>query len=532
MKLLRFTRIDIRKLKGYNRIGNYMKKFEDLLLITDISNLTGKEQVDIVGELFDLSFDNNSISGISKAFDLIGQIQIEELSAPLQTLLYYDIANGYGYLRKLKYFNTPDSWNFEMEEISHEVFHLRKAIASLGFEEIDDLRKCQIYTNLGNTFSFIGRFIEAQEYWRKALNIFPNFPMALANSGHGLMFYSNQIFDNSHKLYFINYGYHKIKEALHFKEYLEGDAANQFHKMKSYMDATYDVKILSEQFNLNSFEFGDNEKLNNYRYWCLENYLYINPLNDLGASKFASHDCLNLPSLILETKAPPTYFTLYNQLKQEFATARYFYYKSVVFQDPHFSDEDVVIVDTMESALFSYNLELAKSAFRNTYSILDKIAYFLNDYLKLGNNYNRVNFRSVWFKKDNKTLHEHFQNSQNWALRGLFWLSKDFFIKEHDEVLDPDSKQIAELRNSIEHKGLKIMYDTYLYSNFFNADKEIIFIINRDDFESKTLRLLKTVRAAIMYLAFIINYEEGQKESNGLPTLPMNLREVPIYMKF
>lgn len=509
-----------------------MKKFEDLLQITDISSLPSKDQVDMVGELFDLSFDNNSITGISHGFTLVSQIQIEELSAPLQTLLYYDIANGYSYLRQLKYFNTPDSWNFEMEEIFHEVFHLRKAIVSEGFEEIDDLRKCQIYTNLGNTFSFIGRFIEAQEFWRKALDIFPNFPMALANSGHGLMFYSNQIFDDSHKIYFINHGYHKIKEALLFKEYLEGDAANQFHQMRSYMDAAYDEKLLSDKLDLDSFEFGDNEKLNNYRYWCLENYLYINPLNDLGAYKNASHDCLNLPSLILETKAPPTYFTLYNQLKQEFATARYFYYKSVVFQDTHFSDEDVVIVDTMESALFSYNLELTKSAFRNAYSILDKIAYFLNDYLKLENNYNRVNFRSIWYKKDNKTLHDFFHNSQNWALRGLFWLSKDFFIKENDEVLDPDSKQISDLRNFIEHKGLKIMYDTYLYDSFFNADKEITFVINRDDFESKTFRLLKTVRAAIMYLTFIINHEEARKERNALPTIPLSLSEVPIYRKY
>jgi hypothetical protein len=64
-----------------------------------------------------------------------------------------------------------------MEQIFHEVFHLRKATVPKGFEEIEELTKCQIYTNFVNTFSFIGRFIEAQEYWRKALDIFPNYPM-------------------------------------------------------------------------------------------------------------------------------------------------------------------------------------------------------------------------------------------------------------------------------------------------------------------------------------------------------------------
>jgi len=48
-----------------------MWKFENLIEIEDILNLSEKERIDIVGDLFDLSFDNESISGINEAFGLV-----------------------------------------------------------------------------------------------------------------------------------------------------------------------------------------------------------------------------------------------------------------------------------------------------------------------------------------------------------------------------------------------------------------------------------------------------------------------------
>ena len=47
-------------------------------------------------------------------------------------------------------------------------------------------------------------------------------------------------------------------------------------------------------------------------------------------------------------------------------------------------------------ALYAMGLEQVKTAFRCAYSLLDKVAYFVNDYWQLGISEEKVNFRSVW----------------------------------------------------------------------------------------------------------------------------------------
>jgi tetratricopeptide (TPR) repeat protein len=184
--------------------------YKDLLNIDDISQLTENEQIDVIGNLFDFSFDNQNIEGLNKSFQLIEQIQIDRLSEVNKTVLFYDISNGWSYLRKLKYFKTSEAWSFQMEELSNEIYYLRKAISSSGFNEVQKERQCQILTNLGNSFSFIGRFVEAQVYWDRAIEILPLFSMAIGNKGYGMFHYGQILFDDSHKAIFFNHSYCRL----------------------------------------------------------------------------------------------------------------------------------------------------------------------------------------------------------------------------------------------------------------------------------------------------------------------------------
>src|SRR5262249_8550472 len=161
----------------------------------------------------------------------------------------------------------------------------------------------------------------------------------------------------------------------------------------------------------------------------LKHQLYINPLNDLGNFLIASHDILNMPTLAFPTKTPPIYLSLYNQMKQEFGSARFFYYDAIMNEKPHFSDIDIVIVDTMEAVFNSLTIEKIKTSFRMSYSIFDKIAFFLNDYLKLGADQLKTSFKTIWYSDSRKKiLRNEFANSNNWALRGLYWVSKDLHM--------------------------------------------------------------------------------------------------------
>jgi hypothetical protein len=279
---------------------------------------------------------------------------------------------------------------------------------------------------------------------------------------------------------------------------------------------------------------GDQKDLRKYREWCLENLLFINPLNDLGIHPIASHDCLNLPTIVIQFDKPPDYLNLFNQIKQEFGTARYMYHESIQGYKPHFSDEDIVLVETMETARYSFYVEQLKLAYRMSYSILDKIAFFLNDYLDLKIAEHQVSFRSLWYQDiKKKSLRPFFENSKNWALRGLYWLSRDLFEKneDFDSVLEPDAKEIAIIRNHIEHKGLKIVANNKWTFDMYDEKKDISFVITRHNLEQKTLKLLKLARAAIMYLSFAVSHEEMQRKFEDKETLPIASGTIPHYMK-
>ena len=85
------------------------------------------------------------------------------------------------------------------------------------------------------------------------------------------------------------------------------------------------------------------------------------------------------------------------------------------------------------------------------------------------------------------------RESQNWALRGLFWLYKDFFEKEElHSYLEPEAKELSTIRNFIEHKSFKIIE----FGNSEISEDGFTYIIDRDSFIEKTFRLMKTITAS------------------------------------
>jgi tetratricopeptide (TPR) repeat protein len=510
-------------------------ELNDLLAIKTLTGHPEELQIDIIGSIFDLSFDESNLKGIAHGFELAKQLEEKNIKPTSLTVLYYDLANGWGYQRKLKYSDKKESWLFNLEETTKEIFYLRKAVTSPGFLEIEDMRRCQIWTNLANIFSFVGRFVEAQEYWNKALEIDKNFAMAIGNMANGMYHYGRILYDDVHGHLFTVYSYHHFKRAVKLKHTLHQDAAKGFQELHDWLEnlvkGNFPKTYHDTYPELDNYDLGENPELVAYRLWCLENKLYVNPLNDLGPHKTGCHDCLNLPTLILPANRPPVAINLFNQIKQEFATARYSFYRSENYAGQHLSDFDVPLVDTMEMLDYSYHTEQLKTSFRLAYSILDKIAYLLNDYLELGIPANKVSFRTLWFT-DKKRLRPFFETSENWSLRGLFWVAQDLYEKDDEfgTVLEPEAREVALIRNYIEHKGFKITSDfTPFFPTFTEAD--VSYAIKRTDFTKKTLRLLKLARAAMMYTAFAISHEEKKKDFGDKKSYSVDSALIPGYRR-
>jgi hypothetical protein len=156
------------------------------------------------------------------------------------------------------------------------------------------------------------------------------------------------------------------------------------------------------------------------------------------------------------------------------------------------------------------------------YSLFDKIAYFLNDYLELKIPERAISFRSVWYEGQRKKdgLRQDFVACENLPLRGLFWLSKDLYENKQGfrEAIEPVARELAEIRNHLEHKYLKL-HSEWAGVPSPDARAELPFLTDslahslcRDDFEDKTMHLLKMARAALIYLSLAVHSEENRRQ--------------------
>jgi hypothetical protein len=498
--------------------------YEQALKQDNFADLSPEDFCTLIGTLIDSGFDRKEISGVEKGVSLAQNKLADDFDDYWKAVLYYYTANGWASLRQLRSPAGPDN-NFllESEETEQEILHLRKAV--LLAEKFDNRHlMVQILTNLANAMNHVGRFIEAIHYWHLALTIVPGFGMAIGNLGFGLAHYAQVLYDEGHRSIFCKFAYNYLLEGA-MNEQVYAEARNSFNETAKILLDRYGHDNLVAGVDLNSYSLGQSKVEKEYRQWCIQNSLFLNPLNDFVFDKIVSHDCFFLPSITANLDEPPLYHAIYNQLKQEYATARYLLYEGVSESKLHFSDKGNLQVDTLDYAVYSFRSEKIKIAFRLCYSIFDKIAYLLNDYLEVGLQPNEVNFRKVWYQKGNRKppqLNERLMNRQNWPLRGLFWLSKDLTIadSEFSSNILPESTQLVAIRNFIEHKSFMI---THL-GDSKRIHGGMTFQITREDLIDKTLVVMKMARAAMMYVSFAIHIEERKTEHEQ--TIPWYMPEI------
>jgi hypothetical protein len=289
---------------------------------------------------------------------------------------------------------------------------------------------------------------------------------------------------------------------------------SHFASKIDHIERHYKLEAINEAFSLDATENNLNVD-DEYRRWCLFSGLYLNTLNDIGPIELAAHDDLHLPNMVTELGKAPVVVGLFNQLKQEFVSARWLYFEAVNSDAVHDSDLGVYLYNTLDYPAYGLAVEKLKISFRMAYSILDKIAYFLNRYLELGIAENVVSFRGIWkLMKSSPTVRPEFNAYKNWPLRGLYWLSKDLFERGFPDVTDPDAQELCTLRNHLEHKYVKVhlfaMPEPNASDMWFD---DFAYSLTFDELDRRTLRLLHLVRAALIYLTLGMHAEERHRHA-------------------
>lgn len=459
--------------------------------------------------------------------------RLESATGEDRVRLFYLLSNTYSAIISIKSSDYDYVWDWEKFDCVQNILSLRRAIREPSFESINPIFAYQIQTNLANRLSNLGRPIAANHLWLQVLDCEPYFAKALASRAQCINHYARHLYDNGHIPLLLKAARDAYDLALSINAIWESDDRETYARglmdEREYVADTLVRCQFDESFDLNQWSLGATEEERSYRLWCLNNRLFLNPLNEAYAESVAAADVLHLPSHTYRIGEAPRFPSYFNLMKQEYVSARYRLYRATQVADPDFIMRDVLMLDNGEGQALGHYTENLRSAFRSSYSIFDKIGLFLNDYFQIGVEPRNVSFRKIWFIRQrggHLELRNMFKGRQNWPLRGLFYLSKDLFDSELGEFAEPDAANLAELRNQVEHRFLSFQqFSTELYTDTHQS-------ISIDEFEIKALRLLRLTREALIYLSLAMHREEdsqANETSNNKLSIPFVSRPLESF---
>lgn len=276
----------------------------------------------------------------------------------------------------------------------------------------------------------------------------------------------------------------------------------------------------------------------------------------------------------------------FSEIKYQYAFSRFNYFEAVTSvyartEVNHYADLELSLTNSLDYCLYRRDIEMVKSSFKSLYSCFDKIAVLMSMYLG-HDKASGAHFSSVWYHKNDRDrkvrVRDELLGLNNPFLLALYWLSREINDSEeegHSYWMDSNAGRMADIRNKMEHGGFRVVieglhnigreYDEvrvcekresllarleenkarYQSEGSEEVREKIQDLIDRDELcvaekeqlkgyplivtdvelREQTLRLMKKVRFAIIYLALAINYEESKRDGGGV-ILPM---ETPIY---
>jgi len=474
-----------------------------------------------LSRIFDESFINNDSESTMKAIQESLLLLEQSYNVPTKMQICYNIATSYGDLRKY-----TDERNIEKE-----IYYFRYAIdlyeAEYLFvfdeEEGNIERKIakyiamRAYTNIGNSMKHVGRYITAIDYYNNALLIENTFAMVSLNLSFTLFRYAQIQIKPHEQQYYHHACYHYYEQTKLYKVNLESEKyLTQLEETMKSFHQDYIDNYLTKDLGLPKFKV-KNPAEADYRHHILLNRLFLEPCLDILGDICFAVDSLNLP---LSKDEKPIIIGLFNQIKQEYNTARYLWYESTVVRDPfitdiikHISDNELDFITLDDTANHSYRENLLRVSFKAAYSIFDRIAFFINEYFAVGLTGSRISFKNIWKDaiKDSKGKVRYSMPNpimkaygDNYLVKAMYWLQKDFYEDKDTNITSPNAEPLYKMRNDMEHNCIR----TVEVLPLDKRENKFTKFTTEYQIENNTYKLLKLLREIIIYLCLAINLEE------------------------
>ena len=199
--------------------------------------------------------------------------------------------------------------------------------------------------------------------------------------------------------------------------------------------------------------------------FCLRNNLYLNICHKCERCNGAVGDSAVIKKMIVPIRpkggedwpGDDLFIRLsayLNQIKQDYVTARFLLalsrYKKFSLD---FVDKRVKIINTLDYSVHNIHIELVKASFKSFYGVLDKVAYFLDEYLNLktpGKN-RSLSFQTIWYenrRSKTKKVRRQIQDTENYSLNAIFDVHKDFQRGQ--------CQNLQNIRNALTHRFIKV----------------------------------------------------------------------------
>jgi len=449
--------------------------------------------------------------------DIERAIELSIENPEITNVLYFYYGNLLSDMRRIQQKTGQNS------DVDTSYKIISKYIEALKFSPSLEIKK-NLYVNVGNELNTLNRHFESISFYEKAIEIDKNFGMALGNKAITLKKIIAGLYDQGHCKLITHEALNLSKRAIRdnfVEDEMKKNLENFIVHYNNYFNGDQNLlECLNKTKSYNSKEEDE------YRNWCAQNKLFINPLNEITNGYITQADPTHLPSFISSIDEGPFLIGMYNNIKQEFVSARYMYYSAVYKQSKHFSDKDVKIIDTFDYSHNSYKFELMKSSFRIFYSIMDKISYIINSYFQVGMKYSNVSYLEIWGYNnilkirmdETKNTHLNALYSMRYELQSIGNKGTDLNKIQQFKYFSNDFIVIlSEIRNSMEHKFLRIQNNSNMNLDLYLKEPEgISYNISRDNFEYASLHLAKVIRNAILYLSMAVKHEEDIRNKSKI----------------
>lgn len=344
----------------------------------------------------------------------------------------------------------------------------------------------RIYVNLGVEYNRQYRVLEALDCYKKALDIDPEFSMALFNRAIVM----NKI---NHIKYYCNIDkyYSCVMRDLFLvdNDELECPIEEYESALNKYLRIGTELikcgRDVTKTFKISR------SKVDSYENFCLHNDLFLNPLNSIDFFIEAKKD------VIVEENLPKEIISLYLEIVEY-----YKYFRKKIYKFRRNGKNNVILRDCME-------------VFKGVYSIFDKIAYIISKACKLNLKERDIDINKIWNGKIYGTVDKKLLDIKNVYLYSLYWIKGDFKPNKNElndsinKFMSPQYQDFANLRNRLEHRV------------------ESLSQFNFQEIYEKTLGMLKVMRNAILNLNWFLHdesysvlYDDSNNRNFNLCLLP------------